>query len=230
MSPVTGKQLVALNRIFTDGDNTSSQKMQKILDSGLLNYLRDANIDDVDHSNFRKVLDLPPMFANDFPTWMTVKLGVHKTPESYREAFKLNRVGVGWFNEDLSEFSISSEEIEIELIRVTVAELGFKTGAGRSSICKKAKKLGFELCPREVILALSLDYQPSNERVKEIFTVVTKPLKSFEELDLLGIIIACDNTRSIRPYRHLYPLSQFLARPEVPADEILIFARCKAKV
>jgi hypothetical protein len=72
-----------------------------------------------------------------------------------------------WANDIMGQpaFMVSQEPTSVELVLMTVAELGFKTGAKRSDIYQRALELGFELCPPEVGPALRLAYadQPKNE-------------------------------------------------------------------
>ena len=62
-------------------------------------------------------------------------------------------------------FTAATEATEIDLVKVTVAELGFKKGARRDQIYERAKELGLELCPPEVGPQLRLQYhdQPNGE-------------------------------------------------------------------
>jgi hypothetical protein len=64
-----------------------------------------------------------------------------------------------------SDFRVSPNEVEVELINVSVAELGFKNGANYKRICSRAKKLGLGLCPAEVGPQLYFQYvdQPLGE-------------------------------------------------------------------
>jgi hypothetical protein len=50
----------------------------------------------------------------------------------------------------------------VDLVRVTVAELGFKDGARRDAIYARAIELGLELCPAEVGPALRLAYSENS--------------------------------------------------------------------
>lgn len=57
---------------------------------------------------------------------------------------------------------MATEETEVDLVdlvRVTVAELGFKKGARRDQIYGRAKELGLEFCSPEVGPQLRLQYQ-----------------------------------------------------------------------
>ena len=104
-----------------------------------------------------------------FKTWKTVKLGTGlKTADDFRKALTNAGCNIGsWANDILGKpvFSVSSEETEVELVVVSVAELGFKNGATRKDIYKRAEELGFALCPSEVGPQLRLRYndQPNGE-------------------------------------------------------------------
>ena len=104
-----------------------------------------------------------------FPTWKTIKLGTGiKTADDFRNAIKQATMKIGnWGNDILGKpaFTASSVETEVDLVNVSVAELGFKDGATRKEIYEQAIKLGLELCPAEVGLQLRLQYkdQPKGE-------------------------------------------------------------------
>jgi len=105
----------------------------------------------------------------EFPIWKTIKLGTGlKVAEDFRHAlsdggFRLS----DWANGILGKpaFTAAAEETEVDLIKVTVAELGFKKGARRDQIYERAKELGLELCSPEVGPQLRLQYhdQPNGE-------------------------------------------------------------------
>jgi len=89
-----------------------------------------------------------------FPVWKTIKLGTGlKTADDFREALKDGGFRIGdWANDILGKpaFKAAVEETEIDLVVVSVAELGFKKGATREDIYKRAQELGLEVCPSEV--------------------------------------------------------------------------------
>jgi hypothetical protein len=93
--------------------------------------------------------------TNNWPVWMTVKLGTPglKTADDFRKAL----IKAGWdidpsANYILGQpaFTVSNEEKELELVEVSAAELGFKNGATRADIYRRALELGLDLCPAEV--------------------------------------------------------------------------------
>jgi len=99
--------------------------------------------------------------------WKTIKLGTHKNADALRKTLEKNyRIG-DWANDILgkSSFVPSVKETEVDLVNISVAELGFKNGATRDKIYDRALELGLELCPAEVGPQLRLQYknQPKGE-------------------------------------------------------------------
>ena len=105
----------------------------------------------------------------EFKVFKTIKLGTGiKDADGYRNAIKDNNMRTGnWANDILSKsaFSVATEETELDLVVVSVAELGFKNGAKLKDIFDRAKEKGLELCPNEVGPQLRLAYkdQPKDE-------------------------------------------------------------------
>lgn len=98
-----------------------------------------------------------------WPVWKTIRLGTgQKTADDFRAAFKRggNKIS-DWANDILGKpaFTVAAKETEVCLVKVTVAELGFKDGATYREICQRAKELGLDLCPAEVGPQLRLQYQ-----------------------------------------------------------------------
>ena len=103
------------------------------------------------------------VIAEKFPAWKTIKLGTGlRSADDFRKALKQSGCKIGdWGNDILGKpaFIASDTETEVDLVVVSVAELGFKEGATRKNIYNKAKKLGLELCPNEVGPQLRLQYK-----------------------------------------------------------------------
>jgi hypothetical protein len=102
--------------------------------------------------------------------WKTIKLGIGKTADDFRKALKGNGFNIGdWANDILGKpaFMVATEETEVGLVKIAVAELGFKKGARRDQIYERAKELGLELCSPEAGPQLRLQYrdQPNGEWV-----------------------------------------------------------------
>ncbi len=111
-----------------------------------------------------------------FPIWRTITLGLHKTPDEYRKALKsAGRRINNWGDDILGRISCSQEEIDLDLVVLSVGDLGFKGIAGYADICAKAVELGLRLCPAEVGPALRLQYgdQPSGEWLRIAIQVIT---------------------------------------------------------
>ena len=104
-----------------------------------------------------------------FKVWRTIKLGTGlKTSDDFRKSIKANGMNVGDRASDILEkpdFTSAVGETEVDLVKVTVAGLGFKQGARRDQIYERARELGLELCPPEVGPQLRLQYkdQPIGE-------------------------------------------------------------------
>lgn len=104
-----------------------------------------------------------------FKVWKTIKLGTGlKTADNFRRALKSAGCKISdWGNDILGKpaFTASETETDVHLVVVSVKEFGFKDGATRADIYKRAQELGLELCPAEVGPQLRLQYkdQPSGE-------------------------------------------------------------------
>ena len=104
--------------------------------------------------------------SKEFPTWKTIKLGTRPNVAALKRAIiaQKNRISP-WGNDILDRISVSPKETEIDLVRLTVAELGLPKGGIREQIYEKAKELGLYPCPAEVGPQIRLQYQdqPSGE-------------------------------------------------------------------
>ena len=102
-------------------------------------------------------------------TWKTIKLGTGiKDANGFRQAIKNAEMRISdWANDIIGkpEFVVIAGEMEVDLVKVTVGELGFKDGARRDQIYDRVKELGLEICPPEVGPQLRLQYkdQPLDE-------------------------------------------------------------------
>jgi hypothetical protein len=121
---------------------------------------------------------VPVTSMKQWQTWRTIKLGTGlKTADDFRKAIKQAGAKIDdWGNDILgnTSFTTSNEEIEVELVVASVAELGFKDGAIRMDLYIRAKELGLDLCQPEVGPQLFLQYkdQPKGEWL----TVAMEPI------------------------------------------------------
>jgi len=101
--------------------------------------------------------------------WRTIKLGTGlRTAGEFGIALKQAECRIGDRGNDIlgkPAFTASETEMEVDLVNVSVADLGFKDGAIRKDIYRRAIELGLELCPAEVGPQLRLQYrdQPKGE-------------------------------------------------------------------
>jgi len=106
----------------------------------------------------------------NWSTWKTIRLGTNglKTADDFRKSLKDNGFSIGDHANDIlgkPAFTVAAEEIELDLVVASVAEIGFKDGATREQIYARAKEHGLDLCPAEVGPQLRLQYkdQPNGE-------------------------------------------------------------------
>jgi hypothetical protein len=59
----------------------------------------------------------------------------------------------------LGKIPLATSEIDINLVVLSVSDLGFKDGAEYGKICRRAKDLGLDLCSAEVGPQLRLQYK-----------------------------------------------------------------------
>src|SRR3990167_10444038 len=101
----------------------------------------------------------------ELKTWKTIKLGTGlKTADDFRNAFKKAGYKIGnWGNDILGTAAftaaVATRETSVDLVRVTVAELGFPDGARRGEIYARALEFGLRYCSAEVGPQLRLQYQ-----------------------------------------------------------------------
>jgi hypothetical protein len=108
---------------------------------------------------------------NNLKIWKTIKVGTGlRTADDFRKALKQSRNKIGDGASDIlgrPAFTVAPEEAEMDLVVVSVAELGFGAGADREYVFSRAQELGLELCPAEVGPQLRLQYldQPEGDEL-----------------------------------------------------------------
>ena len=88
-------------------------------------------------------------------------------------------------------FTVAQEEEQIDLVNVSVAELGFDQATRYDTICARAKERGLELCPSEVGLQLRLQYldQPLGEWIR----VAMEPIRDSDGELLIFLVGRIDD-------------------------------------
>jgi len=127
----------------------------------------------------RDVVSNTGLTKDSFKIWKTIKLSTGlKTAKDFRKVLKKNGNRIGGWGDDIlgqSAFTVSDTEKDVDLVKVSVAELGFKDGATRKDIYDRALELGLQLCPAEVGPQLRLQYadQPKGEWLRIAMEPIT---------------------------------------------------------
>jgi hypothetical protein len=117
----------------------------------------------------KQVLSVLAEVPSDPKVWKRITLGTGiKDADGFRKVIKDGGMRLGdWANDIIGKpaFSVATDKVDVDLVVVSVAELGFPNGAKLSDIYASAKKRGLELCPNEVGPQLRLQYkdQPKDE-------------------------------------------------------------------
>ncbi len=119
--------------------------------------------------------------SSKFDVWKTIKLGTSglKTTDDFRKAIKDGGIKIGDYANDIlgkPAFTVAIEETELDLVVVSVAELGFKNEATCKQIYARAKERGLDLCPDEVSPQLRLQYK--NQPKGEWLIVAMEPIRA----------------------------------------------------
>lgn len=106
-----------------------------------------------------------------FPTWKTISIGNFTNVQEIKKALLDSGFRIGSWADDVlksSNFTLSTIERKIDLVRITPKDLGFSNGAYRKDIYKRALEVGLKLCPLEVGPQLRLQYldQPKLESLQ----------------------------------------------------------------
>lgn len=98
-----------------------------------------------------------------FEIWKTITVGSGpRTAKEFQKAIKKAGSKISDSGNAIlghKDFTVSSEETAIDLVKVTARDLGFNQGATRSEIYAMARQLGLEILPPEAGPALRLAYQ-----------------------------------------------------------------------
>jgi len=130
---------------------------------GILDQLHELMVGDRSEEFIGQVVDLAMKIVNkasmSFPVFKTVTLGAYDSIKAYRKALKEAGFRIGdWASDILDKIQVSRERVQLDLVKVTVKDLGFTESASLKQIYAKAKELDLEMCPAEVGPALRLAY------------------------------------------------------------------------
>lgn len=123
-------------------------------------------------TSLQKVLEsalCPPDVIPDFKVWKTIKLGTSlKNVDDFRKALRAGEYQISNLANDIlgkPKFAVAAKETEIELVKVSVKELGFNREVSWQEIYHRVQGFGLKRCPSEVGPQLRLQYsdQPCNE-------------------------------------------------------------------
>jgi hypothetical protein len=118
--------------------------------------------------------------APAFPAWKRLTLGTYKSVNALRAALDAARVRVGDSADEVlgrPGFAFSQTRTNVDLVVVSVAELGFNDSASLADIYRRAGELGLELCPAEVAPLLRLHY--TDQPMGEFLNVAMRPVATY---------------------------------------------------
>jgi len=138
------------------------------------------------HPNFAKglgfIADLVAEYRQllpllERPVWKTIRIGTHPDNSALRQALLDTDYRISnWADDILGKVEVTTDPEEIELVVVTVAELGFRNGATRQQIYDKAESLDLMLCPADVGPQLRLQYPADEQPMNEWLLVAMEPI------------------------------------------------------
>jgi len=109
----------------------------------------------------------------ELKVWKTIKLGMPglRSAADLQKSIEDSGMKVNDRAKDIlgkPAFTVATKETEVDLVKVSVAELGFTENTRYEKICERAKELDLLLCPNEVGPQLRLQYkdQPKDEWIR----------------------------------------------------------------
>jgi hypothetical protein len=122
-----------------------------------------------------------------FPTWKTVKVGMYKSVDEILGILKKRNFIIqneSWDQLTRPElWKLAETETEIELVRVTAADLGFTEEASRGAIYDRAREIGLETVTTEagVMLRLDMPKHPDWNHEELLLEMAMKPMYVFPD-------------------------------------------------
>ena len=120
--------------------------------------------------------------------WKTITIG-NISQEKFTPTIKERGMNVSEWSVDMMKqdaFTVVSQEEQIDLVVVSVRDLGFDKTTRYDAICARAKERGLELCPAEVGPQLRLQYldQPLGEWIRVAMEAIRD---SDGDLEVFGV-------------------------------------------
>ena len=109
--------------------------------------------------------------------WKTIQVGTHSSIAELRQALVDAGCRISdWADSILAKVALATKQTSIDLVIVSVAELGFPNGATLKQIYKAALKKGYLLCPPEVGPQLRLQYAKDDQPLDEWLIIAMEPI------------------------------------------------------
>jgi hypothetical protein len=124
------------------------------------------------------------------PVWKQITLGSYKGVNALREALDAARVRRGDSADEIlgrPGFLFSNTKTDVDLVVVSVSELGFDSRTSLGDIYRRARELGLELCPAEVAPLLRLQYL--NQPIGEFLNIAMRPIATYRG-ELIALSVA----------------------------------------
>lgn len=140
--------------------------------------------------------------------FITIKIGTYKDTQSLRKALEDSGVIISEIADSIfDQIPLSESEKSLELVVLSVEDLGLSAGANTSQVYEAAKEQGFELCPAEVGPQLRLQYidQPNGEFLQIAMEDITHTPISFCVSNFGGNMVLED--AFVDPFYHKYGAS-----------------------
>lgn len=100
-------------------------------------------------------------------TVLTVRLGTHRNAETLLASLSAKTCRISESARTIlasAAFGVAPVEIEIELLVLSLADLGLKKRARYADICRAGRRRGHELCPVEAVIALYREHKAQPPR------------------------------------------------------------------
>ncbi|MBR0820010.1 DUF1127 domain-containing protein [Bradyrhizobium liaoningense] len=122
--------------------------------------------------------EIPVSSAADILAWKTIRIGTFTDTFALRSAMSAMGCGVGNAADEIlarPAFTLSREKAEVELVAVSVAELGLRgETSSLREIYARAQQLGLALAPAEIAPQLRLQYL--DQPIGEFLTIGMEPI------------------------------------------------------